>query len=198
MGYSINSSTSDCYEGTTCLINKLNIRDEAILSDYEAGLTIIKTMALEKEPINGNFDFEHYKSIHKYLFEDLYDWAGEIRTVNLSKNGTQFADANEIERIAEACFKQLADNNYFQNMSFNDFIDNIVDFYCVTNMLHPFREGNGRVQRLFIAQLIRFNGYDINFNDIDSDELMIATIQSANGITDQIKEIFARLIIGKQ
>lgn len=83
-------------------------------------------------------------------------------------------------------------------MSFNDFIDNIVDFYCVTNMLHPFREGNGRVQRLFIAQLIRFNGYDINFNDIDSDELMIATIQSANGITDQLKEIFARLIIGKQ
>lgn len=198
MGYSINSSTSDCYEGTTCLINKLNIRDEAILSDYEAGLTIIKTMALEKEPINGNFDFEHYKSIHKYLFEDLYDWAGEIRTVNLSKKGTQFADANEIERIAEACFKRLADNNYFQNMSFNDFIDNIVDFYCVTNMLHPFREGNGRVQRLFIAQLIRFNGYDINFNDIDSDELMIATIQSANGITEQLKEIFARLIIGKQ
>lgn len=198
MGYSINSITNNCYEGTTCLINKLNIKDENMLAEIEGKITFAKSSALEKEPINGSFDFEHYKSIHKYLFEDLYDWAGEIRTVNLSKKGTQFADTNEIERFAESCFKRLADNNYFQNMSFNDFIDNIVDFYCVTNMLHPFREGNGRVQRLFIAQLIRFNGYDINFNDIDSDELMIATIQSANGITDQLKEIFAHLIIGKQ
>ena len=197
MGYSINSSTDNCYEGTTCLINKLNIKDENMLAEIEGRITFAKSSALEKEPVKGNFDFEHYKAIHKYLFEDLYDWAGEIRTVDLSKKGTQFADANEIERIAEACFKRLADNNYFQNISFNDFIDNIVDFYCVTNMLHPFREGNGRVHRLFIAQLIRFNGYDINFNDIDSDELMIATIQAANGITDQLKEIFANLIIKK-
>lgn len=56
----------------------------------------------------------------------------------------------------------------------------IVDFYCVTNMLHPFREGNGRTQRIFISQLIRYAGYDIDFSAIDPDELMIATIQSAN------------------
>lgn len=195
MGYSIYSSTDNCYEGTTCLINKLNIRDENILAEVEGKITFAKGSTLEKEPISSNFDFEYYKAIHKYLFEDLYDWAGQIRTVNLSKKGTQFADANEIERIAEACFTRLADNNYFRDMDFNEFVENIVDFYCVTNDLHPFREGNGRVQRIFIAQLIRFNGYDIDFNDINTDELMMATIQAANGVIDGLKEIFVNSII---
>ena len=74
----------------------------------------------------------------------------------------------------------------------------IVDFYCVTNMLHPFREGNGRTQRIFIAQLIRFCGYDINFSEIDPDDLMIATIHSANGITGFLKDIFSKHIIDKK
>ncbi len=195
MGYSINSSTDNCYEGTTCLINKLNIRDEKILAEVEGRITFAKSSTLVKEPINSNFDFEHYKAIHKYLFDDLYDWAGQIRTVNLSKKGTQFAKADEIERIADACFKRLADNNYFRNMDFKDFVENIIDFYCVTNDLHPFREGNGRVQRIFIAQLIRFNGYDIDFNMIDTDELMMATIQATNGVTDSLKDIFKTSII---
>lgn len=198
MGYSINSRTDNCYEGTTCLINKLNIRDEKILAEVEGKITFAKSSTLEKEQINSNFDFEHYKAIHKYLFDDLYDWAGQIRTVNLSKKGTQFANADEIERIADACFKRLADNNYFRNMDFNDFIENIVDFYCTTNILHPFREGNGRVQRVFITQLIRFNGYELDFNNINTDELMMATIQAANGVSDSLKNIFRCSIIKDQ
>ena len=75
-----------------------------------------------------------------------------------------------------------------------EFVDEIVDFYCTTNMLHPFREGNGRTQRLFISQLIRHNGYDFNFSDIDTDELMIATIHSANGVTDFLRDIFLKNI----
>ena len=83
-------------------------------------------------------------------------------------------------------------------MDCNDFVENIVDFYCVTNDLHPFREGNGRVQRIFIAQLIRFNGYDIDFNNIDTDELMMATIQAANGVVEGLKGIFSSSIITEQ
>lgn len=195
MGYSINSSTDNCYEGTTCLINKLNIKDERILAEVEGRITFAKSSTLEKKPISLAFDFEHYKAIHKYLFDDLYDWAGQIRTVNLSKKGTRFANADEIERIADACFKRLADNNFFRDMDFHDFIENIVDFYCITNILHPFREGNGRTQRIFIAQLIRFNGYDIDFNSIDTDELMMATIQAANGVSDGLNDLFRCSII---
>ena len=190
MSYSIDSSTSNCYEGTTCLINKLGITDEDKLKEFEGAVTFAKASELELNPISDTFDVEHYKLIHKYLFEDIYDWAGEYRTVNISKKGTKFASADQISDLMNACFMRLKDNDYFQNESFDEFVDNIVDFYCVTNMIHPFREGNGRTQRLFISQLIRFNNYDIDFSSIDKDELMIATIHAANGIADYLKDIF--------
>ncbi len=190
MSYSITALTDDYYNGTNCLINKLNIQSEEQLAKIEASITMAKTAELERKPISNSFDFEHYKQIHKYLFEDLYDWAGYIRTVDISKKGTYFTPAENIETVASSCFDRLKKYNYFKNIDFDDFIENIVDFYCSTNMLHPFREGNGRTQRIFIAQLIRFCGYDINFSEIDADELMVATIHSANGINDYLKEIF--------
>lgn len=63
------------------------------------------------------------------------------------------------------------------------------------NILHPFREGNGRTERIFISQLIRFNRYDIDFSDIDTDYLMFATIQSVQGITDKLVNLFKENII---
>ena len=194
MAYSVDAIPDNCYEGTTCLINKLDIRDEDKLNFVESQITIHKTAELASIKNFGQLDFSHYKAIHKYLFNELYVWAGEIRTVNMSKKGTNFVDANEIESVADACFKRLKDKNYFQNQPFNDFIDDIVDFYCTTNMLHPFREGNGRTQRVFITQLIQFNGYSINFDRIDTDELMMATIQAANGVTDNLKRFFESAI----
>ena len=80
--------------------------------------------------------------------------------------------------------------NFFTDLRFQDFVEEIVDFYCTTNILHPFREGNGRTQRAFLTQLIRHAGYDIDFSEIDPDELMIATIYSANGIIDYLRELF--------
>lgn len=190
MSYTIDSSNSDCYEGTLCLINKFNIKDEKILAEIEARITFAKSSELEENPINGNFDFEHYKSIHKFLFEDIYEWAGKIRKVNISKKGTDFVEADKIESIAFNCFKRLKDKELFKGLSFDEFVAEIVDLYCVTNALHPFREGYGRTQRLFIQQLIRYNGYDIDFSKIDTDELMIATIQSSNGVNDNLLKLF--------
>ena len=194
MGYSIDAITADCYEGTTCLINKFGITDDKQLSLIEGQITFAKGSELERNPIKGNFDFEHYKAIHKYLFDEIYEWAGKIRTVDMSKKGTNFAKANEIEKLANACFARLKSENYFKRQEFDEFISNIVDFYCVTNMLHPFREGNGRTQRIFISQLIRYSGYDIDFSKINTDNLMSATIHAANGIDDFLKEIFKNAI----
>ena len=85
MSYSITSLTDDYYEGTNCLINKFNLQNEEQLAKIEAAITLAKTAELERNPINMTFDFEHYKQIHKYLFEDSYEWAGCIRTVDISK-----------------------------------------------------------------------------------------------------------------
>lgn len=195
MPYEIEPSTANCYEGTTCLINKMDIRDEAELAATESALTLANIGLLEQAPMEGNFDFAHYKAIHKFLFQDLYDWAGEIRTVNLSKKGTQFVPADEIEQIGNAIFAHLAQADYFRQDDFNTFVEHITGFYCDTNLLHPFREGNGRAQRVFLAQLIRHAGYTIDFGSVDMDELMIATIHAANGVTDFLKQIFREAIV---
>ena len=194
MAYSIDALTSDCYKGTTCLINKFNIKDENILKDLETTGTFSKITEYSLNPLFNTFDVNHYKAIHKYLFDDIYEWAGEYRSVDMSKKGTSFAKAESIDKLMTKCFARLQAKNCFLGLSFDIFVDSIVDFYCVTNMIHPFREGNGRTQRLFLTQLINLNNYSIDFSEIDTDELMIATIQAANGVTDYLKGIFKNAI----
>ena len=194
MAYSIENITEDCYEGTICLINKLGIRDEEKLKEFEAAVTFAKAGEYELQPLFDTFDTEHYKGIHRFLFKEIYDWAGEYRTVDVSKKGTAFAVATNIPNLMEAAFKRLKEQQYFRNDNFDTFVQNIADFYQVTNHIHPFREGNGRTQRLFIAQLIRHAGYTINFSEIDGEELMIATIQAANGVRDNLITLFKKSI----
>lgn len=194
MSYSIDSLTNNCYEGTTCLINKFGIRDEKQLAVIESHITIAKISILQQNPIEGNFDFEHYKAIHKFIFEDLYEWAGIPRTVDISKKGTFFVAAKNIDEIATACFKRLKNQNYFKNLNMNDFVEEITDFYCVTNSLHPFREGNGRTQRVFLSQLALNAGYEMDFATMDTDELMVATIQAANGVDTYLKNVLRKII----
>ncbi len=194
MSYKIDTITDNCYKGTTCLINKFDIRDEKKLDMLESQITIAKISLLQTNPIKGNFDFEHYKAIHKFIFEDLYEWAGKIRTVNISKKGTAFVEAKNIMKISNACFFRLKENNFFKNLNTDEFIDNITDFYCVTNNLHPFREGNGRTQRVFLTQLAYEAGYEIDFSEIDTDLLMIATIHASNGVISNLRDVLSQII----
>ena len=194
MSYSIDAITNNCYEGTTCLINKLDIRDEKQLDAIESHITIAKISQLLQNPIQGDFDFEHYKAIHKFIFEDLYDWAGVPRDVDISKKGTHFVKAENIDEIATACFERLKCQNYFIGLDMDDFVEHITDFYCVTNNLHPFREGNGRTQRVFLSQLALNAGYEMDFSNIDTDELMIATINASNGVDIFLKNALREII----
>ena len=194
MAYSLNPSSDNCYEGTTCLVNKLGIRDEKKLSEIEAGITFAKAVMLEETPIDDDFGFEHFKKIHEFLLCDLYEWAGQVRTVDISKKRTKFLYASSIESIGTKCFAKVKDG-YFENLSFDEFVKRIAEFYNDVNYIHPFREGNGRTQRIYFAQLIRHYGYDINFADVDTDELMIATIQASSGVMDFLVEFFEDSII---
>ena len=192
MAYSLNPSSDNCYEGTTCLVNKLGIRDEKKLSEIEAQITFAKAVMLEETPIDDDFGFEHFKKIHEFLLCDLYEWAGQVRTVDISKKRTKFLDAASIESIGTKCFAKVKEG-YFDNLPFDEFVKRIAEFYNDVNYIHPFREGNGRTQRIYFTQLIRHYGYDINFADIDTDELMIATIQASSGVMDFLIE-FSRIL----
>ena len=194
MSYSLDAIADNCYPGTTVLINKLGIRDEVLLNEVEATLVSAKSVLWEDNPRYKTFDFIHYKAIHLFLFEDLFDWAGKVRTVNISKRGTRFCLYESVEDQANRIFSRLHRCELFAKLCRREFLSEIVDFYCITNYLHPFREGNGRTQRIFISQLITNAGYDFDFANVDGDLLMIATIQSANGVTDLLKELFEQLI----
>ena len=127
------------------------------------------------------------------MFCDLYDWAGQIRTVDISKKRTKFLSADLIKNIGEKCFSKVS-AGYLKDLDFNEFVKRIAVFYNDVNYIHPFREGNGRVQRIYFTQLIRSYGYDINFSDVDTDELMIATIQASQGVMDFLIEFFENAI----
>lgn len=194
MPYTIDSSSADCYPGTTVLINKFDLHDQSDLNAVEATLVTAKAIQWEEDPLCTSFDFEHYRAVHRHLFGDLYEWAGQTRTINISKKGTQFCPAAEIPQISRAIFTRLARENYFRGLPKEAFVAELVDFYERTNELHPFREGNGRTQRVFLAQLARQAGYWLDFSSVEPDDLMIATIQAAQGIDDFLKECFAEIV----
>ena len=194
MAYSLKPLSDGCYPETAVLINKLNIRDGQKLTQVEADITKLRIAQWEMRPLVGTFDFEHYKAIHRYMFGDLYDWAGQVRTVNLAKKRTHFCPIEEIESRGKRIFDRLRQLAYLKGMEHDDFVEQFADFYCSTNEIHPFREGNGRTQRLFLSQLARNAGYSLNFSGVDSDLLMIATIQSVQGVRDLLKQVLGDAI----
>ena len=119
-----------------------------------------------------------------FCFCDLYNWAGQICAINISKKGTVFVPAAEIPSCADVCFSRLAAFTA-EGLSHQEFIEAIADFYNTINMLHPFREGNGRTQQPFFVPWIRHLGYEFDLSDVDPDEFIIATIYAAQGVLDR-------------
>ena len=139
-------------------------------------------------------DFEFYKKLHEYVFVDIYDWAGTIRTVDMSKKGTNFCAAEKINERGQRLFQRLSDLNFLKDIKGDDFIIEFTELYCDLNYLHPFREGNGRIQRLFLSMLVSQLGKSLNFAQIDKDSLMIATIKSVSGDVFMLRDIFREYI----
>lgn len=158
MSYNLNVTNADCYEGTTILINKLGIKDENELKSSEALITAYKAASLISEPLAHDFGFENYKELHRVLFEDLYDWAGKLRTISLSKSTTVFTAPDKIEDLGCRVFARLKNLDYFTKLPQNEFISEIAELYHSLNMLHPFREGNGRDRESFLCAAYQKRG----------------------------------------
>lgn len=194
MAYSIESSQDSCYPGTSILINKLGIQNQAQLDENETLIVGVKSLQFELAPFPEPLDFSYYKRLHQFLFDELYDWAGTVRSVDLSKQRTHFCPADEIEPLAVRMFGRVEKMDFFCGLPREDFIIELADFYSSVNYLHPFREGNGRTQRLYFRQLAQRAGYKLDFSAVDSDRMMIATIQAAQGVADLLRQIFQEAI----
>ena len=192
--YSIEGCQDSCYPDSTVLVNKLDIRDQELLNEAEAIIVTSCSVKAEKELEFVDVDFEFYKGIHKLIFGDLYDWAGSVRNINISKKGTAFCRYTELERLGRLRFERLKAQNYFIGMERDEFVSDVSELYHELNMLHPFREGNGRTLRLFITLLVRNAEYDIDFAACDPDMLAIATIKAAQGDISMLKTVFSDMI----
>lgn len=194
MSYSLDPLKDDCYENSTVLKNKFDIRDEQQLNIMEQSITsMLIARALIEIPFE-NVDFDFYKNLHKYVFSDIYEWAGTVRNVDMSKKGTNFCKVDRIEDRATAIFKRLKESDYLRKYHDDEFIIEFTDLYCELNHLHPFREGNGRIQRLFLSMLVSNMGKKLDFSEIDADLLMIATIKSVSGEIFMLRDIFREYI----
>lgn len=173
-----------CYEGTNILVNKLNIKDSEELESYETSVVSLKLMALNKKGITENFDVAHFVSIHKFLFEDIYNFAGLFRTENIAKDYFQFAEWEYIESELERLLSELKSENYLVGLSKEQFASRLAYYWAELNVLHPFREGNGRTTREFLRQLSLKNGYILNLYKVNSQELLNASIKSIADTSD--------------
>ena len=139
-----------CYKGTNVLVNKMNIKDPIALKNYETSVIGLKLMALSKQGITGKFDVSHFVSIHKFLFEDIYPFAGLFRTENIAKDYFQFAEWEYIESELTRLLSELKSENFLANLTKEKFAERLAYYWAELNVLHPFREGNGRTTREFL------------------------------------------------
>lgn len=168
-----------CYPGTDVLINKLSIMDQERLTIAERGYTLRRMGELLDKPIPGNFNLKHLQQIHKYLFQDIYDFAGKIRDVPLQKNQSLFALPQTIESYySKEVLQPLKNEKYLKGLDVDQFSERAGHYMAETNMVHPFREGNGRAQREFFRTLAMKNGYDLDWDRVDSKRLLAASIRS--------------------
>ena len=169
-----------CYSDSNVLKNKLNIRDNKLLKTAEEEITLIKQMELLKNPIKGNFSKAHLMNIHKFIFEDIYSFAGKIRREQISKADTMFYPPNLIDRELDKVFAKIKEKNMLRETDEEKVFDNLAYVMAELNIIHPFREGNGRSIREFIRLMAKRMGYDLNWGNVDREELLEASILSVD------------------
>ena len=179
-----------CYKGTNVLVNKMNIKDPIALKNYETSVIGLKLMALSKQGITGKFDVSHIVSIHKFLFEDIYPFAGLFRTENIAKDYFQFAEWEYIESELTRLLSELKNENFLANLTKEKFAERLAYYWAELNVLHPFREGNGRTTREFLRQLSLKNGYILNLHKVAPQDLLNASIRSIIDTSDLEKYLY--------
>ena len=174
------------YKNSNVLINKLDIKNEKKLKEYETKMVALKLATLQKLKFNRTYDEEHLKFIHHYLFCDVYDFAGCYRKENITKENFLFSQYEFIEENIKEVMKKV-DIEKLKELDFDALLKTISDIMTDLNVLHPFREGNGRATREFIRELLEDLGYEINWFLIDYNDILKASIKAVVDDTEQIE-----------
>ena len=166
---------------TGVLKNRLGITDEPTLAQTEAQFVAERARELTHQPISGAFDLPHLQAIHRHLFGDLYDWAGHLRTVDLTKDTNRFAHHAHLERAAAPIFRDLAQENHLRGLEPAAWSRRAAHYLAELNALHPFRDGNGRALRALFSQVAHDSGYTIVWKHMTQADMLEASRRSFSG-----------------
>jgi len=182
-----------CYPHSHVLKNKLSIYDAEALAEAERRITALNLLEIKGKPVRGGFDLKHLCDIHHAIFCDIFTWAGRIRTVNIAK-GNQFCLCQHIESYASGIFAKLKSEHYLLHVNAAEISERLTYYLSEINVLHPFREGNGRAQRVFIEHLAQSVGFHVDFSTVTGKEMVVLSAQSFAGEYDGMIEMFRRIV----
>ena len=155
----------------------------------ERELSYLRQTEFWLHPIEPTFDLAHLQAIHKHLFQDVYSWAGRLRTIDISRDETLFAPHSRIEPYAQTVFAKLAAERH--SIATVGLAGRLAHYLGEINAMHPFREGNGRTQPIFIDQVAKENGYTILWSRCSQQEMIAASVaahhRDSNMLTDLIR-----------
>mgnify|MGYP001036383449 CR=1 FL=1 len=192
-----NSQSVNEYKGTNVLVNKFNERDQDKLDRLDRIYTGRRILQLHNKPLYGSFGLKHLQNIHKHIFQDLYAFAGELRQVQIEKGTTPFAHPLHLNDNARTLFKELKDEKFLKGLDKEKFCERASYYLTEINILHPFREGNGRTQREFLRTLGLKNGFEIDWSRMDGKEMIQASIKSVYR-DNQFVDIFKQVIVNEE
>lgn len=181
-----------CYAGSAVLINKLGITDLSDLEEAERDITAFMHRAVVYTP--PPYSLQTLQAIHRTLFSELYAWSGEIRDVDISKGSTRFCTHMRIEAEARRCFAALAEDRWLEGLDRKAVCAKLAEHYCELNMIHPFREGNGRVQRIMFEQLALHAGFVVNWSSVDPQDWLRANLDGVKVDYRAMEGIFDRIL----
>lgn len=181
-----------CYPDSDVLINRYNIRDQILLDQAERDVTAltIHTITLSHPP----FSLRTLCHIHYCLFNELYSWAGKIRDISISKGQTRFCQPAFIAREADHLFTKMAHEKFFSQPDHAAFCYQVAWYYCELNILHPFREGNGRALRILFEHIILHAGYQVSWEGLSASDWLAANIAGYQSGPEKMAALFLRHI----
>lgn len=191
----------NCYPDTNVLKNIHNITDPEKLETYEKYITSVELYKMIESNYTGNFDVEHYKDIHKKLFEKVYvpEIAGTLRNYDLLKAGTCFCIGKYVEDNLTSTLNKM-EKDMHNISTIDDYINKLVYYYSELNMIHPFREGNGRTLREFLRQYVySLNDYynincELDYSKMDAKALFNSTVKDDSaGLKNEFTKAFVDL-----
>jgi cell filamentation protein len=152
--------------GTSVLENRLKETDPDRLTVKEEFVTAARLDELAANPITGWFDYDHMKAIHRHVFQDVYDWAGEERVGPsgfMNKEGHRYYPAGPaLTEAAHTEYRKLAQKDLLRGLDKGQFVDELAERWGELNVIHSFREGNTRTQFVFFSQLAENAGYRLD------------------------------------